>query len=62
MNGHDLQQANAVLQRLERFWNSPGAYNSAPVAGTVHLHVTSGEQVTRGQELATVTPIEGESA
>ncbi|WP_405216791.1 acetyl/propionyl/methylcrotonyl-CoA carboxylase subunit alpha [Agrococcus sp. Ld7] len=34
----------------------------APVAGTVHLHATAGEQVTRGQELATVTPAEGESA
>jgi DNA-binding MarR family transcriptional regulator len=32
MNGRDLQQANAVLQRLERFWNSPGAYGAA-VAG-----------------------------
>ncbi|WP_092919790.1 acetyl/propionyl/methylcrotonyl-CoA carboxylase subunit alpha [Agrococcus baldri] len=30
----------------------------APVAATVHLQVASGEQVTRGQELATVTPIE----
>jgi DNA-binding MarR family transcriptional regulator len=33
MNGRDLQQANAVLQRLERFWNSPGAYG-APLPGT----------------------------
>lgn len=30
----------------------------APVAGTVHLAAFSGDQVTRGQELATVTPIE----
>lgn len=30
----------------------------APVAGTVHLHAAVGEQVTRGQELATVTPEE----
>ena len=30
----------------------------APVAGTVHLHAVVGEQVTRGQELATVTPEE----
>ncbi|WP_347753786.1 biotin carboxylase N-terminal domain-containing protein [Agrococcus sp. ProA11] len=34
----------------------------APVAGTVHLHASAGDQVTRGQELATVTPAEGESA
>ncbi|MCR8670116.1 biotin carboxylase N-terminal domain-containing protein [Agrococcus sp. HG114] len=32
----------------------------APVAGTVHLHARVGEQVTRGQELATVTPDAGE--
>ncbi|WP_413320393.1 biotin carboxylase N-terminal domain-containing protein [Agrococcus sp. 1P02AA] len=32
----------------------------APVAGTVHLAAASGEQVTRGQELATVTPEPGE--
>ncbi|WP_455424256.1 acetyl/propionyl/methylcrotonyl-CoA carboxylase subunit alpha [Agrococcus sediminis] len=30
----------------------------APVAGTVHLHARVGEQVARGQELATVTPEE----
>ena len=30
----------------------------APVAGTVHLHAVVGEQVKRGQELATVTPEE----
>lgn len=30
----------------------------APVAGTVRLHAVVGEQVTRGQELATVTPEE----
>ncbi len=30
----------------------------APVAGTVHLHAVVGEQVERGQELATVTPEE----
>lgn len=30
----------------------------APVAGTVHLHAVIGEQVKRGQELATVTPEE----
>ncbi|MET4100389.1 acetyl-CoA/propionyl-CoA carboxylase biotin carboxyl carrier protein [Agrococcus sp. UYP10] len=30
----------------------------APVAGTVRLHAAVGEQVTRGQELATVTPEE----
>ncbi|MDR7234828.1 biotin carboxylase N-terminal domain-containing protein [Agrococcus sp. BE272] len=30
----------------------------APVAGTVHLHARLGEQVARGQELATVTPEE----
>nr|WP_146797255.1 biotin carboxylase N-terminal domain-containing protein [Agrococcus baldri] len=36
----------------------------APVAGTVHLHAKVGEQVARGQELATVTPTAstGESA
>lgn len=35
VNGTELQQANAVLQRLERFWNSPGAYGGATVAGNV---------------------------
>ena len=34
VSGSELQQANQVLQRLERFWNSPGAYN-APVPGSV---------------------------
>lgn len=34
----------------------------APVAGAVHLHARVGEQVTRGQELATVTPSEQEDA
>ncbi|WP_306232844.1 acetyl/propionyl/methylcrotonyl-CoA carboxylase subunit alpha [Agrococcus beijingensis] len=34
----------------------------APVAGTVHLHAAVGEQVTRGQELATVTPHEEQAA
>jgi acetyl-CoA/propionyl-CoA carboxylase biotin carboxyl carrier protein len=34
----------------------------APVAGTVHVHAKVGEQVTRGQELATVTPSEQEDA
>ena len=26
VNGDDLQTANSVLQRLERFWGSPNAY------------------------------------
>jgi acetyl-CoA/propionyl-CoA carboxylase biotin carboxyl carrier protein len=34
----------------------------APVAGTVHLHARVGEQVARGQELATVTPDSEEDA
>ncbi|MBO1768598.1 biotin carboxylase N-terminal domain-containing protein [Agrococcus sp. TF02-05] len=34
----------------------------APVAGTVHVHARVGEQVTRGQELATVTPESQEDA
>ena len=34
VNSSELQQANLVLQRLERFWNSPGAYGAAP-AGNV---------------------------
>ncbi|WP_081646140.1 acetyl/propionyl/methylcrotonyl-CoA carboxylase subunit alpha [Agrococcus pavilionensis] len=34
----------------------------APVAGTVHVHARVGEQVTRGQELATVTPDSQEDA
>ena len=34
----------------------------APVAGTVHVRAKMGEQVARGQELATVTPDEEESA
>jgi DNA-binding MarR family transcriptional regulator len=33
VTGQELAQANAVLQRLERFWNSPGAYNGSAVAG-----------------------------
>lgn len=28
VNGDDLQTANSVLQRLERFWGSPNAYAS----------------------------------
>lgn len=31
MNGSDLQSANSVLQRLERFWGSPGAYGGPPL-------------------------------
>jgi len=34
VSSSELQQANLVLQRLERFWNSPGAYGAA-VAGNV---------------------------
>ncbi len=34
----------------------------APVAGTVHVRARVGEQVTRGQELATVTPEKQEDA
>ena len=31
VNADELQTANAVLQRLERFWGSPSAFGAAPV-------------------------------
>jgi len=31
MNGTELQSANTVLRRLERFWGSPGAYGGPPL-------------------------------
>jgi hypothetical protein len=34
VSASELQQANQVLQRLERFWNSPAAYGGQ-VAGSV---------------------------